>query len=108
MNWSCLTGYLNFNIPPFNVCLAEEFIRYSDKGYCHVGTQRQRLHGSAHDHDTHSQPFPAERRFDPPGEATTQTKVEYLQIPQNLHPELMNMYIFFGDPAVELALPVKS
>ncbi len=109
MNWSCLTGYLNFNIPPFNVCLAEEFIRYSDKGG--IAMWAPSGSGSTDQHMTMTHILSRSLLKDGLtrlGEATTQTKVEYLQIPQNLHPELMNMYIFFGDPAVELALPAEK
>ncbi len=107
VNWSCLTGYLNYNVPPFNVCMAEEFIRYRDKGAIAVWAPS----GSSST-DQHMLMAHLLKRslfqdgMDRVGESVAFTKLEYLQIQH--HPQLLDQYILFGDPATKLALPTET
>lgn len=107
INWSCLTGYLNFNRPPFHVCLAEEFLRYPDRGGIAIwapsggGTTDQHMvlshmvmRNLVHEGMTRI------------GEATSMTKTEFLQISHTK--DLVDQYTVFGDPAVELAMPAHT
>ena len=104
VNWSCLTGYLNFNKPPFHVCLAEEFIRHGDRGAIAVwapsggGTTDQ--HMILSHLMTRNLIEDGLRRF---GEAIAMSKTEYLSV--SYSHELVDQYVLFGDPTLSLALP---
>lgn len=107
MNWSCLTGYLNFNIPPFNVCLAEEFLRYPDRGGIAVlapsGGGSTEYHMQLLHLNVRNLLKENLSRF---GEAVTETKIEFLQ--SNNTPDITKQYILFGDPAIAVALPKEK
>jgi hypothetical protein len=104
MNWSCLTGYLNFNIPPFNVCLAEELLRFPDRGgiaiFAPSGGGSTEYHMLLLHMNMRNLFRTDLARF---GEAVTQTKIEFLL--KNNSPEMTKQYILFGDPAVAVARP---
>ncbi|MGC9327464.1 MAG: C25 family cysteine peptidase, partial [Candidatus Hinthialibacter sp.] len=107
VSWSCLTGYLNFNIQPFTVCLSEELIRYPDRGA--IGVWGPSGGGTTNKHMSLSKYML--RNFtldglDRLGEATTMTKIEFMQ--EETSPSLVHQYILFGDPAVRLSLPEQN
>ena len=107
MNWSCLTGYLNFNIPPFNVCLAEEFLRYPDRGgiavFAPSGSGSTEYHMQLLHLNVRNLLKENLSRF---GEAVTETKIEFLQ--SNNTPDITKQYILFGDPAISVAMPKEK
>lgn len=110
LNWSCLTGYLNINIPPFNVCLAEEFVRYSDRGAIAVWAPSENGHTDQHELMSHyvvrSLIQDGLSLF---GEAINFTKALYLLTRNSANDyKLMKQYILFGDPGIELALPKEN
>ncbi|MBN2327226.1 MAG: hypothetical protein JXR73_08720 [Candidatus Omnitrophica bacterium] len=107
VSWSCLTGYLNFNIQPFTICLSEELIRYPDRGA--IGVWGPSGGGTTNKHMSLSKYML--RNFtldglDRLGEATTMTKIEFMQ--EETSPSLVHQYILFGDPAVRLSLPEEN
>ncbi len=107
ISWSCLTGYLNLNFSPFNVCLAEEFIRYPDRGAIAMWAPSER--GSPTQHMVMNHLFSRniyEDGLTRLGEATLFTKIEFML--SQRYQDLINQYIFFGDPAVELAFPQEK
>ena len=104
VNWSCLTGYLNFNISPFTVCLSEEFIRYPDRGA--IAVWGPSGGGTTNRHMVMSEILMRNLTrggLTRVGEAVTFTKAEYML--DQTDPELVDQYILFGDPAVPLVLP---
>lgn len=107
MNWSCLTGYLNINVAPFYVCLAEEFLRHPDRGGIAIWAPSGG--GTTDQHMIMSHLIMRNllrdglTRF---GEATSFTKSEYLQI--SFSRDLVDQYILFGDPAIEIAKPAET
>ncbi len=106
VNWSCLTGYLNFNISPFTVCLSEEFIRYPDRGA--IAVWGPSGGGTTNRHMVMSEILMRNLTRDGltrVGEAVTFTKAEYML--DQSDPELVDQYILFGDPAVALELPLE-
>lgn len=107
LSWSCLTGYLNFNLPPFNVCLAEELIRYRDRGAIAVwgpsGNGTTNLHMILSRILMRSLTEDGLTRL---GEAATYTKAEFMENTYN--PALVNQYVLFGDPTIQLALPSET
>lgn len=107
LNWSCLTGYLNLNMPPFNVCLAEEFIRHEDRGAIALWAPSE--NGTTDQHMIMSHLVMRNLLRDGMtrlGEAATFTKIEYLQTRQNS--DLMQQYILFGDPGAQLQTPAET
>ncbi len=107
LNWSCLTGYLNINFNPFTICLAEELIRYHDRGAIAVWGPTER--GSPDDHNIMSHIITRSLFYDGltrVGEAASYTKLEYLQA--KTYQKMADQYILFGDPAVKLALPQED
>ncbi|MBI1388606.1 MAG: hypothetical protein GC154_09185 [bacterium] len=104
LSWSCLTGLLNYNRPPFHVCLSEELMRYPDRGGIAVwgpsggGTTDQHMILS---HTLMRLLF--EDGVTRLGEATTFCKTEFMQTYTNT--DLVDQYILFGDPAVEINQP---
>ncbi|MBD3267906.1 hypothetical protein GF373_14665, partial [bacterium] len=104
MNWSCLTGYLNFNIPPFNVCLAEELLRYPDRGgiaiWAPSGGGSTEYHMVLLHLNVRNMLNRHLVRF---GESITQAKIEFLS--RNRSPDITKQYVLFGDPALSLSLP---
>ncbi len=104
LNWSCKTGYLNFHISPFNVCLSEEFLRHPDRGGIAIWAPSDE--GTTDEHVMMSHFFmrnTIEDGLTRVGEATTFTKNEYMQSRRS--PDLINQYILFGDPAVQIQMP---
>lgn len=110
LNWSCLTGYLNINIPPFHVCLAEEFVRHGDRGAIAVWAPSENGHTDQHELMSH---FVVRSLIQDGltrlGEAATYTKTEYLLTRNGANDyKLMEQYILFGDPGIELAVPAET
>ncbi len=107
VSWSCLTGYLNFNIEPFTICMSEELIRYPDRGAIAVwgpsGGGTTNKHMGLSTLMLRNMTLDGLNRL---GEAMTFTKVEYLQ--EDYSPDITNQYILFGDPAVQLAVPQEN
>ncbi len=107
MNWSCKTGYLNFHISPFNVCLAEEFMRHPEKGGIAVWAPSGE--GTTDEHVQMSHLFMRnmfQNGMDSVGEAITFAKNEYMQSRNSK--DLVNQYILFGDPALQLTKPKEK
>ncbi|MBZ0257811.1 hypothetical protein K8I31_17235 [bacterium] len=107
MSWSCLTGYLNYNWPPFNICLSEEFTRYPDRGGIAVWGPSG---GGTTDQHMVMSHIIMRLLFDDGltrlGEATSFTKTEFMHTYTNS--DLVDQYILFGDPALELNMPSES
>lgn len=107
MSWSCLTGYFNFNIEPFTVCLSEELIRYPDRGA--IAVWGPSGGGTTNKHMSLSRLILRNLSLDGLdrlGEAATLTKAEFMQ--EENSPSLVNQYILFGDPAARLAMPLED
>ncbi len=110
LNWSCLTGYLNISTPPFDVCLAEEFIRYEDRGAVAVWAPSENGYTDQHELMSH---FVVRNLINDGlyrlGEAANFTKAEYLLHRNNANDfKLMEQYILFGDPGIKLAMPAEK
>ncbi|MDP8244931.1 MAG: C25 family cysteine peptidase [Candidatus Hinthialibacter antarcticus] len=104
MSWSCLTGYLNYNRPPFHICLSEEFIRYPDRGG--IAVWGPSGGGTTDQHMVMSHLIMRllyENGLTRLGEATSFTKTEFMHTYTNS--DLIDQYILFGDPAIELNTP---
>ena len=107
VSWSCLTGYLNFNIEPWTICMSEELIRYPDRGA--IGVWGPSGGGTTNKHMGLSKLMLRIMTLDGLnrlGEAMTSTKVEYLQ--DDYSPDITNQYFLFGDPAVQLSIPQEN
>ncbi len=104
ISWSCLTGYLNYNRPPFHICLSEELIRYPDRGGIAMwgpsggGTTDQHMVMA---HLVFRLLF--ENGLTRLGEAASFTKTEFMHTYTNS--DLIDQYVLFGDPAIELDMP---
>jgi hypothetical protein len=107
ISWSCLTGFLNFNQPPFTICLAEELVRYPDRGAIAVwgpsGNGTTNLHMILSRIVMRALTDDGLSRL---GEATTYAKAEFMENSHN--PGLINQYIMFGDPLIQLATPKEN
>lgn len=107
MSWSCLTGYFNFNIEPFTICLSEELLRYPDRGA--IAVWGPSGGGTTNKHMSLSKLILrnlSQDGLDRLGEAATLAKVEFMQ--EENSPSLANQYILFGDPGVHLAMPQED
>ncbi|RJP24278.1 MAG: hypothetical protein C4527_19060 [Candidatus Omnitrophota bacterium] len=104
ISWSCFVGYLNMNVPPFNVCLSEEFIRYADRGAIAMWAPSEK--GDTSNHMIMSKLAMRNLCRDGLtrlGEITTFTKAEFMQ--SQSRASLVNQYILFGDPGANIPLP---
>ena len=103
-NWSCLTGLLNFNMPPFNVCLAEELIRHPNRGG--IAAWAPNEYGSTDQHKIIAHHMMKAFEMDESrrlGTVTQIARVDYCFIRKNR--KLMDQYVLFGDPMLKLAIP---
>ena len=106
VNWSCLTGLMNLNMKPFNVCLAEELIRHPRRGAIAVWAPHE--YGSTDKHKVLAhhlmQSIGASdtRRL---GTLTSIARVAFTFIRHDR--ELVDQYVLFGDPLLKLAVPTK-
>jgi len=103
-NWSCLTGYVNFNFPPFHVCLSEELLRQPRKGAIAVWSPSDM--GSTEQHQIMAH-YLARNIFTEHrnivGDAIEAARLDYSLV--SSVNELLKQYISFGDPLTRLALP---
>ncbi len=106
MNWSCLTGLMNLNMKPFNVCLAEELIRHPRRGAIAVWAPHE--YGSTDKHKVlahhlmQSIDVSDTRRL---GTLTSIARVAFTFIRHDR--ELVDQYVLFGDPLLKLAVPTR-
>jgi len=104
VNWSCLTGYVNFNFPPFHVCLSEELVRQPRKGAIAVWSPSDMGSTEQHQIMAHylSRNIFTEHRTIV-GDAIEAARLDYSLVSKVN--ELLRQYISFGDPLTRLSLP---
>ena len=107
VNWSCLTGYVNFNIPPFHVCLSEELLRQPRKGAIVAWSPSE--NGSTEQHRTMAhhliKNIGLENRTIV-GDAIEAARMDFSLV--SVAREVLMQYILFGDPLVRLSVPTYT
>ncbi|MFH1744043.1 MAG: C25 family cysteine peptidase, partial [bacterium] len=106
-NWSCLTGYLNYNHPPFHVCLSEELLRQPRKGAIVVWSPSDM--GSTELHKIMSHYLVRNiglENLTIAGDAIEGARLDFSLV-SNAN-DLLLQYILFGDPLVRLSVPTHT
>ncbi|MBE7558783.1 hypothetical protein HS125_07475 [bacterium] len=109
-NFSCRSGWINLVERPFNICLAEDFMRHRGKGAIGVLAPSGATGTSYHEQICDRlMELLFQRGHHVLGPLVTQTKVEYhLESDSPSAVEVSDQFILVGDPMVKLALPERG
>ncbi len=106
INWSCLTGLMNYGSPPFNICLMEELLRRPHRGAIAAWAPTEKGTTEHHKILAHHLMMALDDENSRRVGTTTQIARINFSFTRGLR-KLVDQYVLFGDPLVRLPIPAK-